>query len=326
MPNFRGEPAHSPLGTQRPPRLIVSSLLAALSVAVGYFLASTLLVADAQDAYQYRFNLDRGVYFDERYDTTLFALLVRSIVTLLPDADPFIVMGTFICATYFYLALRSGASWYKVAAFMILLVLPLMEFNYTQVVRQGMANALILLAIFSPALPIAAVFLIIGGTMHLTYAPFAAVIFVRMHLFRSSQDISAFRSKGEVRFDRIVVLSVPLLWALLSAYQDLIFPEERVDIYITYEANLFKRLSVSVAMIGIAWLIYPKTRGALASLMVYATISVAIVLPFTYDFLRMQTYVMPFILFAALLCRDDRRSLIALGVCLAISLYVQPNF
>ncbi|MFL9839868.1 hypothetical protein ABS767_02730 [Sphingomonas sp. ST-64] len=324
-PTFKhGGLQHSRVGLLRSidPTSIV--LIAVISVALGYFLASTLVVTEAQDAYQYRLNLDLGVY--DESNSTLFAFVVRTLVALFPYADPFILIGTFTCASYLYLTFRTGAAWYKQAIFLVLLLLPLLEFNYTQVIRQGAANALILHALFTPAWPVAAVLLVAGGAMHLTYAPFALAILVRLYLFRNERDLTLVHTPREIRFDRIVVIALPLLWAILFIYQDQLFSEERTEIYITYDTNIFKRVGVSSALLGLAWLLYPKTRGSLASFMAFATVSVAIVLPFTYDFLRMQTYVMPFIAFTALMCRDDRRALAALGVCLAISLYVQPNF
>ncbi|WP_162256458.1 hypothetical protein [Sphingomonas sp. Root710] len=308
----------------RPSILFQRLLLAVLCAYAGYFLADILLVDYVQDANQYRLNLDNGVYHDD-YNVTLFALSVRTIVALLPNGDPFLVLGSFTCATYIYLALRSSAPWYKIAIFLIFLPLPLMEFNYTQVIRQGVATALLLIALFSNNMIASSILFALGGAMHLSYAPFAAIAFVRTVLTNSVDPLASHRTKRETRFDRAIFFAIPAIWIILALYQDILFSADRVDIYISYNLDLFKRLSASIMMIGIAWLIYPKSDRAIGSFMAYVTVSVAIILPFTYDFLRMQTYNMPFILFAALTCRDSRRSIIALIICLILSIYIRPE-
>lgn len=325
LPIVRQAPIHYPFGRLPHASVVKRLLLTLLSVGLGYALASFLVVFDQQDAFQYRLNLQTGAYEAHR-DPSLFAWLVRTLVDQFPHSDPFIIIGAFTCASYLYLGFRSGAHWYRIAAFLLLLILPLMEFNYTQVIRQGVASALILHALFASALPIACILLVIGAMLHMTYAPFAAVVLLRMIFFKKDRQLGRATSNAEIWYDRVVIVGMIAGWALITYYQEILFPDDRIAGYITYEANLFKRFLVSSAMIFIAWLLYTKTRGPIGSFMLFSTISIAIVLPFTFDFLRMQTYVMPFIIFAALMCRDDNRALIALGLCTAISLYVQPNF
>ncbi|MGE8136136.1 hypothetical protein ACQKO5_21290 [Novosphingobium subterraneum] len=317
-------PVHDPFGRLARAGIVRRLLLALLSIGVGYALASFLVVIDQQDAFQYRLNLQSGAYVADR-DPSLFAWLVRTLSEQFPDSDPFITIGAFTCASYLYLGFRSGAHWYRIAAFLLLLILPLMEFNYTQVIRQGVANAFILHALFTRALPVAGIFMVIGSMLHMSYAPIAALVFLRMLFFGEARQSGPAAGNAERWHDRIMIVGIIATFSILNYYHDVLFDENLVSRYITYEANILKRLLVSSAMIFMALLLYPKTRGPIGSFMLFATISIAVVLPFAYDFLRMQTYVMPFIIFASLMCRDQNRALIALSICTAISLYVQPN-
>lgn len=325
VPKVRRAPVHHSFGRLARASIVRRLLLALLSIGVGYALASFLVVIDEQDAFQYRLNLQSGAY-DAHRDPSLFAWLVRTLSEQFPDSDPFIAIGTFTCASYLYLGFRSGAHWYRIVAFLLLLILPIMEFNYTQVIRQGVANAFILYALFTPALPIAGILMVIGATLHMSYAPIAAVVFLRIIYFRKASQSNRAAGNADKWYDRIVIFGIIAIFFILNNYQEILFQEDLTSRYITYDANIFKRIMVSSAMIFMASLLYPKTPGPIGSFMLYATISIAVVLPFTYDFLRMQTYVMPFIIFASLMCRDENRALIALGTCTAISLYVQPNF
>ncbi|MFD2989750.1 hypothetical protein [Sphingopyxis terrae] len=325
LPMVRQASVLPPFGRLPQASVVKRLLLALFSVGVGYVLASFLVVIDQQDAFQYRLNLQTGAY-DAHRDPSLFAWLVRTLVEQFPQSDPFIIIGAFTCASYLYLGFRSKAHWYRIAAFLLLLILPLMGFNYTQVIRQGAANAFVLHALFASSLPVAGILMLLGVMLHMTYAPFAAVVLLRMIFFRKERQSDGASGYAEIWYDRIVIVVMIASWALLTYYQEVLFPEDRIAGYITYEADIIKRFLASSAMIFMAWLLYPKTRGPIGSFMLFATISIAIVLPFTFDFLRMQTYVMPFIIFAALMCRDNNRALVALGLCTAISLYVQPNF
>lgn len=321
----RRDPVHHQLGQLARASIVRRLLLALLSVGVGYALASFLVVIDQQDAFQYRLNLQSGAY-DAHRDPSLFAWLVRTLSEQFPDSDPFITIGTFTCASYLYLGFRSGAHWYRIAAFLLLMILPLMEFNYTQVIRQGLANAFILHALFTPALPAAVILMVIGAMLHMSYAPIAAVVLLRIILFRKARQSGRSVSNVERWYDRFVIVCIIPTFSILNYYQDALFERDLTSYYITYETNFLKRILVSSAMLFMAFLLFPKTRGPVGSFMLFATLSIAVVLPFTYDFLRMQTYVMPFIIFASLMCRDQKRALIALSICTAISLYVQPNF
>lgn len=316
-------------GFRRGSRLLRLVRLAKIPVllVLGYLLAFMVANPDVQDAFQYRLNMEQGVYNREETQG-YFGLFVVWVKDLLPALDPFYVIGALTAATYLYVSLKARAPRLKYLIFLLLLVMPLISANFTQVLRQGLASAFILvgLTIGSPFL--SAAFLISGAMVHKVFAPVVAVMLFREVRFRRKKPTSptyaqARRPRSEAFFDMIVFVLIPVAWILIFVFGDGLF---RSDMYFTYDLSNAKRIIVSVMLLLCVRLVYPSLNSKLSTFMAYLTISIATILPIAVDFLRLHTVAIPFIAVAALSSGGGKNGYYALAICLILSAYVMPVF
>lgn len=308
---------------------------------LGYVIVALTADPHTQDAFQYRLNFQQGRY--ESFETGgYFGLIVTWINGLMPSFDPFFVIGGVTAAVYMWVALRAKSPTLKYLIFIVLLFMPLLGMNLTQVLRQGLASAFILVGLTVGSSLLFASLLIAGALIHKVFAPIVILVLLRELLFRRrGSDLGgegaaqARRTRGQMLFDRLVFAAVPIFCLLVYMLSSNVFygidsllqyagEETAGNLYFTFDASNAKRVLVSVMLLVCVRLIYPSLESRLSTFMAYITVSVAMVLPFTFDFLRMHTVVVPFIVLAALTHKKGKNGYFALAVCMIVSLYVAP--
>ncbi|CAM8654748.1 hypothetical protein MCEMAEM21_00071 [Oxalobacteraceae bacterium] len=293
--------------------------LALISLTVGLVLAQSFTNVDAQDAFQYRQNLERGDY--ERQDMFgIWPIIVVAINTFIPDHDPFVLVGGVTAALFLFYSVNARPGWGRWAIFLVLLLMPLMSLNYGQVLRQGLAVAIIIAALMANSFVIMTGLLMLAATLHSVYAPFIALGLLRFYLFPSSAIGSGGQGIGRSakRFDWMVFILIPL------AFVTLIYaaPEQMIQKYFEFDADNVKRLLVSALILAFIILVYPVGNQRLTLFTTYFGLAVAFSLPFQNDYTRINTAIFPLLVFAALLCEKPRRSYYALGICFILTLYI----
>lgn len=288
-------------------------------MALGYLLSAHLTRVDVQDALQYRQNLETGAY-DETGPTGLWRLLVLGLFLVLPGFDPFTLIGGVIAGGFLLAAWRTDAGAVRWLAFLAMLVLPLMALNYGQVLRQGLAAACLVHALFMRRSPASTLLLAAGAMLHFVYAPFVALLLAREWVLGASAapfEISR-PDRRQVAFDTLVVLGIGVaiagvLW---------LGPRVVVEKYFEFDPDNLKRVLVSLLMLSHLVLVYPVSTSRLTIFTVYLSAMVALSLPFHVDYTRVNTALFPFLLFSALACPRARLSYYALAVCLVLAAYV----
>jgi hypothetical protein len=298
-----------------------------LLLVVGYLLASMTANTEIQDAFQYRLNLEQGVYNREE-SQGYFGRFVVWINDLLPAFDPFLVVGALTAATYLFVSLKAKTPKLKYVMFLLLLVMPLISANYTQVLRQGLASAFILVGLTAGSTFLFAAFLIAGAMVHKVFAPVVAILLIREFRFRKKKGAPPpppheRRPRREALFDLIVFVMIPVGWILVFMFGGDLF---RSETYIAFDFSNAKRVVVSVLLLICVRLVYPSLNSRLSTFMAYVTISIAFILPIAIDFLRLHTVAVPFIAIAALSSGGGKNGYYALAICLLLSAYVMPFF
>lgn len=297
-------------------RLVLKVLL---SVSLGYLMSVYLTRVDVQDALQYRTNLETGAY-DDPGPAGAWQVLVLGLFYLLPSLDPFALIGAAIAALFLFAAARIEVDWMRWAAFLLMLCLPLMALNYGQVLRQGLAAALIVQGLLTRRSALATGLLVLGALLHLVYAPFVALLLVREWFVGNGDPAGdgARPSSRQVTFDTLVCLGIGLaiagvLW---------LGPRAVVEKYFEFDRDNIKRVFVALLMLSHVVLVYPVSASRLSVFTTYLGVMVALSLPFQVDYTRVNTALFPFLLFSALTCPRRRLSFYALFVCLVLSGYV----
>lgn len=293
--------------------------LALICFAVGLVLAQMLTNVDVQDALQYRLNLEYGSY-ENQDQLSIWPIIVVLISTYIPDQDPFILIGAFICATFLFHSFKVRAGWERWVIFLVLLVMPLMALNYGQVLRQGLAVAIIIAALMVNSFVVMTGLLVLASLLHMVYAPFIALALLRFYLFPSPAIGSGAQGigRGAKRFDWIVFIFIPVAFVTLMY----VGPEQMIQKYFEFDADNVKRLLVSAMILAFIILVYPVGNQRLTLFTTYFGLAVALSLPFQNDYTRINTAIFPLLVFAALLCEKPRRSYYALGICFILTLYI----
>jgi hypothetical protein len=293
--------------------------LALISLAVGLILAQTFTNVDVQDAFQYRQNLENGDY--ERQDVFgIWPIIVVAINTFIPDQDPFIIIGGVTASLFLFHSVKARPGWGRWVIFLVLLLMPLMALNYGQVLRQGIAVAIIIAALMANSFVIMTGLLMLAATLHLVYAPFIALALLRFYLFPSSTVGSGGQviSRNAQRFDWAVFIVTPLAFLALMYFA----PEEVFQKYFEFDIDNVKRVLVSLLIFTVIIQVYPVGNQRITVFTTYFGLAVAISLPFQNDYTRINTAIFPLLVFAALLCERRRRSYYALGICFLLTLYI----
>jgi hypothetical protein len=308
-------------------KLILQLLRLPILLILGYLLVSTTADTEIQDAFQYRLNLEQGLYSREETQG-YFGQFVIWLNTLLPSLDPFFVVGALTAAIYLHVSLQSRVPKLKYAMFLLLLVMPLVSANFTQVLRQGLASGLILIGLTVGSSILFPVFLIAGAMLHKVFAPVVATLLFREFYFRDKRpgqliQPNSGRSRLEDRFDKIIFVMIPIAW--LAAFligSDFVGGEK----YFAITLDNSKRIVVSALLLICVRLVYPTLNNRLSVFMAYITISIASILPVAIDFFRLHTVALPFIAIAALTTRGGKNGYYALAICILVSMYVIPTF
>jgi hypothetical protein len=288
--------------------------------AIGVILAQTLTNVDVQDAYQYRLNLESGSY-DERDSWHIWPLIIVFLSLYIPDYDPFILIGSTIAALFFFLGLKAQVGWGRWIIFVLLLVMPLMALNYVQVLRQGMAVALIIAALMVDSFWAMSLLLGLAAMLHVLYLPFIALTLLRFCLFPSSvvsSGAETTRRDAKV-FDLFVFIFMPLAFVAFMCFG----PEHIMQKYFVFDLANVKRLVASFAILALIFLVYPVGNQRITLFTTYFGLAVAFALPFQNDYTRINTAIFPLLVFSALLCGNRRRSYYALLICFVLTLYIE---
>lgn len=289
----------------------------------GYALTEFFADKDIQDALQYRENLETGVY--EREETQgYFGLLVVTLRDLFPSADPFVLIGTLIAALFIHSAIKIRPRTTSAVMFAIVLVMPMMYLNFTQVLRQGVAVSLIIYALLKPASLPRSALLLGAGLVHKTYLPFVLVLLAREFILKLVARSYVPSRKPQQVFDALIFFGLFVFWLAAAVLAPEFVDADVLEKYFAVDVSNAKRVFVAMLLITYLALVYPKTPHPLAAFTAYAVLSIALILPVTVDFLRLHTFIMPLMVFTALLCESPRRSLAALTICFLLSLYVTP--
>lgn len=305
---------------ERPGRRSTSLLLQLLlSVALGFLLSVYLTRVDVQDALQYRMNLETGAY-DDPGPAGAWQVLVLGLFYLLPALDPFALIGAAIAALFVFAAVRMEVDMLRWGAFLLMLCLPLMALNYGQVLRQGLAAALIVQGLLSRRSVASTALLWLGALLHFVYAPFVVLLLFREWLVGASAPVGGVTrpSSRQVTFDALVCMGIGL--AIVGVLW--LGPRPVVEKYFEFDRDNLKRVFVSLLMLSHAVLVYPVSANRLSVFTTYLGVMVALSLPFQVDYTRVNTALFPFLLFSALACSRRRLSFYALFVCLVLSGYV----
>jgi hypothetical protein len=298
------------------------------------FLVAIVLVpfqtdTTTQDAAQYRLNLETGRYdsVEDGDKAALFASTVRLVASQLDVQDPLLALGIIICAMMLFAAMRMRLGLSGMLIFGLMLLMPPVTMNYTQVLRQGVGSALILNGLTIGFLPVSVGLLGLGALMHQSLQPFALMIIARKILIWLVSRMN--HGPWPVRllrwFDRATVLALPVLAIVTVTVGREALLGDTAVIYLTFEASNTKRVLVSVMLLVCAWFLSGRREMHLANFAVFITTFVAFILPFTFDFLRLQTLIMPYIVLAALTLRSRQQRLLIILICMAISIYVMPG-
>jgi hypothetical protein len=300
-------------------RLVQSLTLAVICFVVGLVLVQMNTNVDVQDALQYRLNLETGVY-ENQDEWGIWSMVVVLISAYIPEQDPFTLIGAMIAASFLYHSVKARAGWERWAIFLIMLVMPLMTLNYGQVLRQGMAVAIIIAALMVNSFVVMTGLLLIAAMLHLVYAPFIALSLLRFYLFPSSAIGSEGQNIGRSAeiFDWVVFILTPIAFVALIYFA----PVETFQKYFEFDLYNVKRLLVSLLILAFIALVYPVGNQRLTIFTVYFGLAVAFSLPFQNDYTRINTALFPLLVFAALLCEHPRRSYFALGICFVLTLYI----
>lgn len=293
--------------------------LALICLAVGLVLAQMFINIDVQDAFQYRQNLESGDY-ENQDGLGIWPIIVVLISAYISDQDPFILIGGVTAASFLYHSVKARAGWGRWAIFLVLLVMPLMALNYGQVLRQGIAVAIIIAALMVNSFVVMTGLLVLAAMLHLVYAPFIALALLRFFLFPSSAVGSGGQgiSRGAKRFDWVVFIFTPLAFVALMYFA----PEQMIQKYFEFDADNVKRLLVSALILAVIILVYPVGNQRITLFTTYFSLAVAFSLPFQNDYTRINTAIFPLLVFAALLCERPRRAYYALGICFVLTLYI----
>lgn len=310
------------------PSLLKGGVQFAFAVAISYPLVSILTDFDVQDAAQYRRNMEVGVYDVDTGDTkfSLFAILVRFLQHNIGAEDPFFVIGIFVCSAYIICAMRMKLNYDKYFMFFLLLIMPTISINYTQVLRQGVASALILPGMFIAFPPLSIALLGLGAMMHQMYAPFVLTLLIRRFMFGFQAPGETWKRKYTlgIWFDRCIVTALPILMLLVYSYSNVILSDDYTAIYFSSSDSNLKRFLVSILLFICVYLLMGMRPTPMNVFSSYLLTSIAALLPFVYDFLRLQTFATPFVLFAILEARFSLRVRFIFGISLIIALYVSP--
>ena len=298
-------------------------LILLLSLLAGYGLTQFFADNDVQDALQYRENLETGVY--ERDETQgYFGLLVITLRDLFPSADPFVLIGTLIAALFIYCAVKVRPRGTSAVMFAIVLVMPMMYLNFTQVLRQGVAVSIIIYALLKPASFPRTALLVTGGLVHRTYLPFVLVLLARDLALKLLARSYAHTRRPQQIFDALVFFGLVVFWLGTTVLAPEFLDADVLEKYFAVDVSNTKRMFVSMLLVTYLALVYPRTPHPMAAFTAYVVLSIALILPVAIDFLRLHTFIMPLMVFTALLCASPRRALAALFICFLLSLYVTP--
>lgn len=229
-----------------------------------------------------------------------------------------------ICASYIFRAINLRVSALKWGFFAIMMFMPPVYMNYTQVIRQGVAGAIILNGLtLSSSWLLFLSLLGVGALFHQTFAPFSGIMLIREFFSRSRWP--------QVRvwaplLDKAVFVALPIATVFIYMFGDVILGQGRTEVYFSVGESSLKRITVSLMLLACAAFLYDKNGSRLTYFTVCATIFVAFAIPFAFDFLRLQTFMMPFLLMSCLEIKDWRRVVVVGAIAILISVYVTPQF
>jgi len=267
---------------------LFSVLVVIIVYVFGYYVLDAVAVIDAQDALQYRENLEAGSYYYVDYKKQLWAGIVFFIYDMFPHQDPFHLIGSFIFAVFVIVFYKKAGSRFAFYLFLLLLFLPILFYNYNFVLRQGLAVSFFLVGILCRNINVGILMMSLSSLIHLFYFPFSLFVVLRRFVEKKY-------SLNIVRyFDYWVIGSVGV-FAFLVIYFDFF----SLYFYSSGEHLSVYRYIYIMALILIFLLIlfrYEVSEGYYLVL-----VSFAFLIPvsfFANDFTRLNTALGPIILFA----------------------------
>lgn len=296
--------------------------------AVGYTITVLITNPEVQDAYQYRLNLENRLYQNEEvYKYNTWAILVNFLNEVYANDDIYLLIGGAISGIFLLIYSTIKVNNIKKGIFFILFISPLMSFNYTQILRQGLSTSVISLALVLNPGPWSFFLMGLASYTHTVFAVFVVAFISRYYILSYIQKIKRVNATlgnlaGTEKLMDYTIYFFIIPVALFLAYSYL--PLEVLDKYFELDFQNIKRLPISLSLVFFILMLYPlqSLNRLFFVFSSYLIITVAYFIPFAIDYTRANVLIFPFIVFSSLYCQNKRASYFGLLYACSLNIVI----